>query len=54
MAQWLRAWGYSCKGPEFNSQQTHGGSQLYVMGSNVLFWDASVHADRILIHEKNT
>jgi hypothetical protein len=25
-------------GPEFNSQQPHGGSQPSVMGSNVLFW----------------
>jgi hypothetical protein len=23
---------------EFNSQQPHGGSQLFVMGSDVLFW----------------
>ena len=44
--------GYSYKGPEFNSQQTHGGPQLSVKGSNALFWDASVHADRIPIHEK--
>jgi hypothetical protein len=29
---------YSSKGPEFNSQQTHGGSQPSVMGSDTLFW----------------
>jgi hypothetical protein len=28
----------SCKGPEFNSQQPHGGSQPSVMGSDALFW----------------
>ena len=26
------------KGPEFNSQQPHGGSQPSVMGSDALFW----------------
>jgi hypothetical protein len=29
---------YSSKGPEFNSQQPHGGSQPSVMGSDALFW----------------
>jgi hypothetical protein len=29
---------YSSRGPEFNSQQPHGGSQPSVMGSNPLFW----------------
>jgi len=28
----------SSRGPEFNSQQPHGGSQPSVMGSNTLFW----------------
>ena len=28
----------SSRGPEFNSQQTHGGSQPFVMGSDALFW----------------
>jgi hypothetical protein len=28
----------SCRGPEFNSQQPHGGSQSSVMGSDTLFW----------------
>jgi hypothetical protein len=28
----------SYRGPEFNSQQPHGGSQPYVMGSIVFFW----------------
>jgi len=26
------------RGPEFNSQQPHGGSQPSVMGSDALFW----------------
>jgi hypothetical protein len=29
----LRSWA-----PEFNSQQPHGGSQPFVMGSDALFW----------------
>jgi hypothetical protein len=28
----------SSEGPEFNSQQPHGGSQPSVMGSNALLW----------------
>ena len=28
----------SSRGPDFNSQQPHGGSQPSVMGSNALFW----------------
>ena len=28
----------SSRGPEFNSQQTHGGSQPSVMRSDALFW----------------
>jgi hypothetical protein len=28
----------SSRGPEFNSQQPHGGSQPSVMGSDALFW----------------
>jgi hypothetical protein len=28
----------SSRGPEFNSQQTHGGSQPSVMEYNALFW----------------
>jgi hypothetical protein len=36
MAQWLRA--CSSEGPEFKSQQPHGGSQPSVMKSDALFW----------------
>jgi len=39
----------SSRGPEFNSQQPHGGSQPSVMGSDVFFWPAGVYADRVLI-----
>jgi hypothetical protein len=28
----------SSRGPEFNSQQLHGGSQPFIMGSDTLFW----------------
>jgi len=28
----------SSRGPEFNSQQPHGGSQPSLMGSDALFW----------------
>jgi hypothetical protein len=38
MAQRLRAPTAPPKGPEFNSQQPHGGSQPSVMGSDALFW----------------
>ena len=38
MAQWLRAPDCSSKGPEFNSQQPHRGSQLSLMGSDAVFW----------------
>ena len=37
MVQWLGAL-TALPGPEFNSQQPHGGSQPSVMGSNTLFW----------------
>ena len=37
----------SSRGPKFNSQQPHGGSQPSVMRSDA-FWCASIHADRAL------
>ena len=33
----------SSRGPEFNSQKPHGGSQPSVMGSDVLFWCVSLY-----------
>jgi hypothetical protein len=38
MAQWVRAPDCSSKGPEFKSQQPHGGSQPSVTRSDSLFW----------------
>jgi hypothetical protein len=38
MAQWVRAPDCSSEGPEFKSQQPHGGSQPSVMRSDSLFW----------------
>ena len=37
MAQWVRAPNCSSVGPEFKSQQPHGGSQLSIMRSDALF-----------------
>jgi hypothetical protein len=38
MAQWVRAPDCSSEGPEFKSQQPHGGSQPPVTRSDSLFW----------------
>jgi hypothetical protein len=38
VAQWVRAPDCSSKGPEFKSQQPHGGSQPSVTRSDALFW----------------
>jgi hypothetical protein len=38
MAQWVRAPDWFSEGPEFKSQQPHGGSQPPVMRSDALFW----------------
>ena len=53
MAEWLKALDCSSRGPEFNSQQPDGGSQLSVMGSDAPFWHAGVHAGRALMHKIN-
>jgi hypothetical protein len=34
----------SSRDPEFNSQQTHGGSQPSMRVSDALFWPADVYA----------
>ncbi|XP_060238453.1 transmembrane protein 116 isoform X4 [Meriones unguiculatus] len=36
------------KGPEFNSQQPHGGSQPSIMRPSALFWPAAIHGGRTL------
>ena len=41
MAQWVRAPDCSSEGPEFKSQQPHGGSQPSVTRSDSLFWSVS-------------
>jgi hypothetical protein len=38
IAQWVRAPDCSSEGPEFKSQQPHGGSQPSVLRSDALFW----------------
>jgi hypothetical protein len=38
VAQWVRAPDCSSEGPEFKSQQPHGGSQPSVTRSDSLFW----------------
>jgi hypothetical protein len=38
MAQEMKSTVCSSRGPEFNSQQLHGGSQPSVMRSDTLFW----------------
>ena len=47
---WRESTGCSSRGPEFNSQQPHGGSQPSEMGSDALFCHAGEHAD---IHKIN-
>jgi len=48
MAQEVKSPVCSSRGPEFNSQQPHGGSQPSVMRSGALFWPAGVHAGETL------
>jgi hypothetical protein len=38
LAQWVRVPDCSSEGPEFKSQQPHGGSQPSVMRSDTPFW----------------
>jgi hypothetical protein len=38
MAQQVKSTNCSSEGPEFNSQQPHGGSQPSIMRSDTLFW----------------
>jgi hypothetical protein len=38
MAQWVKSTDCSSRGPEFNSQQPHGGLQPSVMRSDALYW----------------
>ena len=54
---WLGGWrdgsevkspGCSSRGPKFNSQQPHGGSQPSIIWTNALFWHAGVQSTHIL------
>jgi hypothetical protein len=38
MAPVVKSTDFSSRGPEFNSQQSHGGSQPSVIRSNAFFW----------------
>jgi hypothetical protein len=42
----------SSRGPEFNSQKPHGGSQPSLMGSDALFWCVSEESYSVLRHIK--
>jgi hypothetical protein len=44
----VKSTGCSSRGPEFSSQQPHGGSQPSVMRSGALFWPAVMYAGRML------
>jgi hypothetical protein len=48
----VKSTGCSSRGPEFNSQESHGGSQASVMGSDAHGLLTGVHADRALIYIK--
>ena len=40
------------RGPEFNSQQLHGGSQPCTVQSNALFWPSVIHRERAFIYSR--
>ena len=40
----VRSTGCSSRGPEFKSQQPHGGSQPSIRRSGAFFWPAGIHA----------
>jgi hypothetical protein len=52
MAQWVRAPDCSSEGPEFKSQQPHGGSQPSVMRSDFLFWSVGRQLQCTYIYKK--
>lgn len=49
MPQWLRALVAALAEVLSSTPRTHGGSQLFIMGSDSFFWKARVHADTALI-----
>lgn len=52
MAQLVKSTVCSFRGPEFNSQQSHAGSQISIMECDALFCHAGMYADRVLIYNK--
>ena len=48
----VKSTGCPSRGPKFNSQQPHSGSQPSVVGSDALFWHAGIDADRALVYIK--
>ena len=44
----VKSTGCTSKGPEFNSQELHGGSQPSVMKYTALFWPAGTYSGRPL------
>lgn len=48
----VKSTGRSSREPEFDFQQPHGDSQPSIVGSDTLFWNKGVHADRELLHLK--
>jgi hypothetical protein len=49
----VKSTGCSSRGPEFNSQQPHGGSLPFIMGSDALFWCVSEDSDMYSYTFKN-
>jgi hypothetical protein len=45
----VKSAGCSSRGPEFNPQQPHSGSQPSIIGSDAPFWHVNIHADGALI-----
>jgi len=43
----VKSTGCSSRGPEFNSQSPHGGSQPSILGSDALFRHTDRHANRV-------
>ena len=48
----VKSTGCSSRGPEFNSQHPHGGSQSSIMGSDVLFCHKGICVNGALIYTK--
>ena len=49
----VKSTGCPYRGPEFNSQHPHGGSQPYTVESDALLHHKGIYADRALMYTKN-